>query len=155
MDATGKEMTAEDLWQLFNQEYLQLHSPFKYVSHHLSEVGEAEQKQTVSAKLQIGQQIKTIYGCGNGPIDAFLNALDLGIRIHSYEERSLNQGSDANAIAYVELAGDFISGSLYGVGIHVNTVTASLLAILSAINRIDRQAQAQLLQRFEQTLVRD
>ncbi len=152
MDATGKEMTAEDLWQLFNQEYLQVRSPFKHVSHHLSEVGEEEQ-QTISAQLQIGQEIKTIYGCGNGPIDAFLNALDLGVRIHSYEERSLHQGSDAKAIAYVELAGDSIQGSLYGVGIHVNTVTASLLAILSAMNRIDRQVQAQLLQRFEQTPV--
>lgn len=154
MDATGKEMTAEDLWQLFNQEYLQVHSPLKYVAHHLSEVGEEEQKQMISAKLQSGQEIKTIYGYGTGPIDAFLNALNMGIRIHSYEERSLAQGSDAGAIAYIELAGDFIQGSLYGVGIHVNTVTASLLAILSARNRalhhIDPLIQEQLLQRFRQ-----
>ena len=153
MDATGKEMTAEDLWQLFNQEYLQVRSPFKYMAHHLSEVGEEEQKQKISAQLQIGQEIKTIYGCGNGPIDAFLNALDLGVVIHSYEERSLHQGSDAEAVAYVELAGDFIQGALYGVGIHVNTVTASLLAILSAMNRIDQQTQEQFLQRFGQTQV--
>ena len=151
MDATGKEMTSEDLWQLFNREYLQVHSPFKYMAHHLSEVGEEEQKQKISAQLQIGQEIKTIYGCGNGPIDAFLNALDLGVVIHSYEERSLNQGSDAEAVAYVELAGDLIQGALYGVGIHVNTVTASLLAILSAMNRIDQQTQEQFLQRFGQT----
>ena len=151
MDATGKEMTSEDLWQLFNQEYLQVHSQFKYIAHHLSEVGEEEQKQKISAQLQIGQEIKTIYGCGNGPIDAFLNALDLGVVIHSYEERSLHQGSDAEAVAYVELAGDSIQGALYGVGIHVNTVTASLLAILSAMNRIDQQTQEQFLQRFGQT----
>lgn len=151
MDATGKEMTAEDLWQLFNQEYLQVHSPFKYIAHYLSEVGEEEQKQKISAQLQIDQDIKTIHGCGNGPIDAFLNALDLGVRIHSYEERSLHQGSDAEAVAYIELAGDFIPGALYGVGIHVNTVTASLLAILSAMNRIDQQTQEQFLQRFGQT----
>ena len=153
LDTTGKEMTAENLWQLFNREYLQVHSPLKYIAHHLSEVGEEKQKQMISAQLQIGDEIKVIYGCGNGPIDAFLNALDLGVRIHSYEERSLYQGSDAEAIAYIELAGDFIiQGALYGVGIHVNTVTASLLAILSAVNRAmrhgDRHTQDQLLKHY-------
>jgi len=57
--------------------------------------------------------------------------------IHSYEERSLHQGSDAEAVAYVELAGTLFKEHCM-VGIHVNTVTASLLAILSAMNRIDQ-----------------
>jgi len=73
------------------------------MAHHLSEVGEEEQKQKDFSTASNRSEIKTIYGCGNGPIDAFLNALDLGV--HSYEERSLHQGSDAEAVAYVELAG--------------------------------------------------
>jgi len=51
------KMTAEDLWQLFNQN-LQVHSPFKYMAHHLSEVGEEEQKQRISVQLQIGQRLR-------------------------------------------------------------------------------------------------
>lgn len=144
MDETGKEMTSEDLWQLFCREYLQTHAPFKYLSHHLSEEEEYSGKQTISTTLQVNQKQITFRGEGNGPIDAFLNALDLQIRVHHYEERSLTQGSDATAAAYVELAGDCLraehtpghtQGTLYGVGIHSNIVTASLLAVLSGINR--------------------
>ncbi len=67
---------------------------------------------------------------------------------------TLNQGSDAAAIAYIEIAGDFIQGSLHGVGIHSNIVTASLLAILSAVNRalqqVDTTTQERLLGHIEQ-----
>lgn len=152
MDASGKEMTAQYLWQLFSQEYWQIHTPFKYISHHLFEEGEDQELQAISAKLQLNEKLITIRGCGNGPIDAFLNALNLGVRIHHYEERSLHQGSNALAIAYVEIAGELIQGSLHGVGIHSNIVTASLLAILSSINRawqrIDAKNRAMLLVRL-------
>lgn len=140
MDDRGKEMSAADLWQLFEQEYLQINTPLKYLSHHLLEVDGAE--QTISAMVQVNGQPVAIEGRGNGPIDAFLNALNLGIRVHHYEERSLSQGSDASAVAFVEIAGDFIQGSWYGVGIHSNIVTASLLAILSAVNRAVQQLPA-------------
>lgn len=146
MDTCGKELASADLWQLFEREYLQAISPFKYVSHHLSEAGEV---QTICAVLQVGDRTITLEGSGNGPIDAFIHALNLGVRVYHYEEHALSQGSDASAIAYIEIAGDFTSSSLYGVGIHVNTVTASLLAVLSALNRIfqqmDRPMQDSLL----------
>lgn len=155
MDASGKEMIGEDLWQLFNQEYLQIHVPFKYISHHLSEESNDTDIQTISAQLQLNETLIVISGRGNGPIDAFLHALNLGVRVHHYEERSLNQGSDALAVAYVEIAGEFIQGSLHGVGIHTNIVTASLLAVLSAINRVCKRVNARtkelLLRRINQT----
>jgi 2-isopropylmalate synthase len=76
----------------------------------------------------------------------------LGMRIHHYEERSMTQGSDATAVAYIEFGGDCIAGALYGVGIHSNIVTASLLAVLSganrAIDRLDAAAQEQLFSQF-------
>lgn len=140
MDASGKEMTSENLWQLFSQEYLQIHSPFKYISHHLCE--QSTEEQIISAQLQLNEKSIVISGCGNGPIDAFLNALNLGVRVHHYEERGLSQGSNASAIAYIEMKSECIGGSLYGVGIHSNIVTASLLAVLSAINRIFQQVDA-------------
>lgn len=152
MDAQGREMSSEDLWQIFNQEYLQVHSPVHYIAHHLSETGSQGEVQSISATIQLLDRWIEINGHGNGPIDAFLDALNLDIRVHYYEERSLNQGSDAAAVAYVELAGGFIVGSLYGVGIHSNIVTASLLAVLSAVNRaiqrVDAATQAQLIDRI-------
>ncbi|HEY9749325.1 MAG TPA: 2-isopropylmalate synthase [Allocoleopsis sp.] len=133
VDTHGQEMAAADLWKLFEQEYLQAVSPFKYLSHQLTEV---DSQQMISVTLEKDGQPVTIQGQGNGPIDAFLQALNLDIRVDHYEEHSLNQGSDSAAIAYVEVTSDRISGSLHGVGIHPNIVTASLLAILSGVNRV-------------------
>lgn len=132
MDSQGKELTAQDLWQLFEQSYLQVITPFKYVDHQLSEMVDGE---VISATLQLNDQTVHLQGQGNGPIDAFVNALNLGLRIHHYEERSLEQGSAANAVAFVEIAAPFMKSPLHGVGIHTNIVTASLLAVLSAVNR--------------------
>ncbi|MEP0870328.1 2-isopropylmalate synthase [Trichocoleus desertorum AS-A10] len=133
VDTHGQEMGAADLWKLFEQEYLQAVSPLKYLAHHLAEV---DSQQMISVTLERDGQPATLQGQGNGPIDAFLQALNLDIRVDHYEEHSLNQGSDSAAIAYVEVTSDRISGSLHGVGIHSNIVTASLLAILSGVNRV-------------------
>ncbi|MBD2122628.1 2-isopropylmalate synthase [Trichocoleus sp. FACHB-262] len=133
VDTHGQEMAAADLWKLFEQEYLQAVSPLKYLAHHLEEV---DSQQTISVTLEKDGQPVTLQGQGNGPIDAFLQALNLDICVDHYEEHSLNQGSDAAAIAYVEVTSDRLSGSLHGVGIHSNIVTASLLAILSGVNRV-------------------
>jgi len=154
VDASGQEMTAVDLWELFCQEYLQNQSLLQYVSHHLPEEGQDGAAQTVLVKLKLRERSITLSGRGNGPIDAFLDSLNLGVRVHHYEEHSLGQGSGASAIAYVEIGADFLQGSLYGVGIHSNIVTASLLAVLSSINRafnrVDRRTQALLLSSLAQ-----
>lgn len=149
MDATGAEMTATELWQLFAQTYLQPTTPLKYVSHHSSEL---PQTQAIAVQLQVSEQLITLTGHGNGPIDAFINALNWDLRIHHYEERSLSQGSTAQAVAYLEVAADWMPTAVYGVGIHTNIVTASLLAILSALNhhwsRLDAATATRLLQRL-------
>ncbi len=148
MDAEGREMTSTELWQLFEQEYLQAVAPLKYSSHNLAQTD--SDRQQITATVLVNEQPKTLRGQGNGPIDAFLDALDLDIQIHHYEERALSRGSDASAIAYIEITRPDFPGALYGVGIHANIVTASLLAVLSAINRIvqqmDDDRQTQMLQ---------
>lgn len=155
MDTSGLEMTPEDLWTLFEQEYLQAVSPLKYLSHHLAETDGGSQAITVT--LQVNGQTVSRSGVGNGPIDAFLNAFDLDVYIHHYEERSLHQGSDSNAVAFVEGTGACFPASLYGVGIHANIVTASLLAILSSFNRafgrMDAARQTQWLQQWSGRLI--
>lgn len=152
MDASGKEMSSAEIWQLFEQEYLQACTPLKYMTHYLSETDDYSGVQNISVRLQLHEKTITLHGRGNGPIDAFVNALGLGVQIHHYEERSRNRGSNADAIAYVEIAGDFIPGSLHGVGIHSNIVTASILAILSAVNRallgVNTQMQAEILKLY-------
>lgn len=152
MDASGKEMSSADIWQLFEQEYLQACTPLKYMTHHLSETDDYTGVQNISVRLQLHEKMITLHGQGNGPIDAFVNALGLGVQIYHYEERSRNGGSNADAIAYVEIAGDFIQSSLHGVGIHANIVTASILAILSAVNRallsVNTQMQAEILKSY-------
>jgi len=136
MDARGTELSAKDLWQLFAQEYLQAVTPLKYCQHQLMELPNGE---AIAVELWYQGQPITLRGEGNGPIDAFIQALRLtlnvDLRIHHYEERSLEQGSQAQAVAYIELVRDLSLCPIHGVGIHTNIVTASLLAILSAVNR--------------------
>jgi len=142
-DVTGAEMTSEDIWRLFQQEYLQVRSPFEYVSHHLSEDPARPNVQSIQARLRRNGEERQFDGSGNGPLDAFLHALDVPFNIHGYEERAIGQGSDARAVAFVEVAGGGIQGSCFGVGLHVNIVTASLLAVLSAVNRASVRTVAQ------------
>lgn len=132
MDAQGKEMTAPDLWQLFEAKYLQIIQPFKYVTHHWDD---QQAVPTIAATLEINGQPRICQGSGNGPIDAFVNALNLGMVVHHYEETALGHSSTADAIAMVEIAAAWLPGTVHGVGIHSSIVTASLLAILSAVNR--------------------
>jgi 2-isopropylmalate synthase len=73
-------------------------------------------------------------GSGSGPIDALVNALGLPLDVLSYSEHSRSAGSGAQAVAYVEIT-THSRVTLFGVGIHNNIVTASLLAVLSAVNR--------------------
>ena len=134
-DATGKEMSAEDIWQVFHSEYLAARAPHEYLSHHLEEDEGRPGIQRIRAKVREQGREREMIGEGNGPLDAFLHALRVPFNIQSYEERAMGQGSDAKAIAFVEVGGTGLAGSCFGVGVHANIVTASLLAVLSAVNR--------------------
>ncbi|MBW4605335.1 MAG: 2-isopropylmalate synthase [Calothrix sp. FI2-JRJ7] len=142
MDTGGKELSPQDLWQLFEQEYLHGETVLRYVSHQV--YTDDDSTQMLSAKLQVDGEVIEICGKGNGPIDAFVNALGNEVQILHYEEHSRNLGSNADAVAYVEMSSDFISGSLYGVGINSNIVTASILAIISGVNRALNSVDAEV-----------
>jgi 2-isopropylmalate synthase len=97
----------------------------------------------VVAQLRIGDKTQAIRGEGNGPIDAFVSALRsaLGVDLHvlDYSEHSLGKGAKAQAVAYVQAQlADDIS---YGVGRHESILTASMLAVLSAANRLRKRAE--------------
>ena len=114
------------------------------MSHHLSEDPARPDVQTIEARLRASGEEREVHGSGNGPLDAFLHALAVPFNIQGYEERAIGQGSDARAVAFVESRRWRHAGVVLRRRCHVNIVTASLLAVLSAVNRCRRQRQIEL-----------
>ena len=133
-DATGKELTSEQIWSLFETEYLGENGTYVYGGHQLSPVREHQNVERLTLKLKCDGQGALLHGEGNGPIDALVDALGLRFDVLSYEEHSMGSGSDARAVAFVEITTP-ARATLFGVGLHENIVTASLMAVLSAVNR--------------------
>jgi len=140
-DSKGGEITPSELWELFGSEYLKLKKPILYAGHHLIERGKG---QGITLTVRLDKQTLGLSGKGNGPIDAAVHALGLPLELHSYEERAISQGADAKAAAFVEMSMDGVKGMTFGVGIHENIVTASILAVVSAVNRLLTQAPREL-----------
>ncbi|MCW7539534.1 2-isopropylmalate synthase [Aquabacterium sp. A7-Y] len=139
-DSSGGELTAPALWQLFVDDYLTPSEPLRYVSH-----DSHERDGLVQLNLTVESGGRTVHlsGRGNGPLDAAVQALGVPLRLDSYEERGLQSGSDALAVAFVEIGLPGAAGSLFGAGVHSSIVSASIQALLSGINRWHaRQPQA-------------
>lgn len=131
-DESGREINAGDLHALFAREYLEQDEPYHYLSHRMVEDSEHEVQLDVTVARHHAPQ--TFAGTGNGPIDAFVTALGLEIRLMDYHEHAIGSGADARAACYVELrVGN--GPTLFGVGIDSNIVTASFKSVLSAVNR--------------------
>lgn len=135
-DATGKELSSEQLWELLQTEYLSRSGPYAYVSHQLAR--DARGREQLTLKARYNGQGAVLKGEGNGPIDALVDAMGLAIDVLSYEEHSIGSGSNARAVAFVEIT-THARATLFGIGIHENIVTASLDAVLSAVNRALRR----------------
>ena len=133
-DAAESEIASPELWSLFESTYLRPASEIAYVGHHLFEIAGAV--QGIELELRAGDRRLRLRGKGNGPIAATLAALGLPLRIDAYEERALGSGADAAALALVEAAKTGVAGTRFGVGIHPNILTASVLAVLSAAVRL-------------------
>jgi 2-isopropylmalate synthase len=137
MDASGKEFTAHDLFDIFEREY-RVHSIAAPRHQVLKEGVDAhEHAVELAAEVQLDGCPVEIRGVGNGPIDAFVDALARAsgesIRVLNYHEHSVGSGSGAQAVAYLELrVGE---RTLFGVGMDSNIVSASLKAIVSGLHR--------------------
>lgn len=135
-DETGTEVNGNAVYEIFKKEYLDQTSPWSLVNHKISTTENADGSSTfdIEATLKNGEEIKKVTGRGDGSISAFVDALNLPIRFMDYHEHALGSGEKTNAVCYVELRlGDSATG--FGVGIHKDIVTASFLAVLSAVNR--------------------
>ncbi len=133
-DITGKELTSKELWDLFTQEYLAPREPFLYRSHQLAASTDGADSERLTLQVQCHGRVETWHGQGSGPIDAMVQAIGLPFDVLSYEEHSRGQGSGAKAVAYIEIT-TRSRRTLFGAGMHTNIITASLLALLSAVNR--------------------
>jgi 2-isopropylmalate synthase len=145
-DTSGKELTSQELWTLFEAEYLAGDGPVNYRSHQLSTSGDGADRERITLHVQDDGAALILHGNGTGPIDAAVRALDLPIDVVGYHEHACGSGSDAVAIAYVEISTG--PGTvMFGVGRHSNIITASLLALLSGVNRALRSGALPRLQR--------
>src|ERR1700683_2048340 len=133
-DITGKELTSQELWELFAKEYLAPRAPFVYRSHQLAASTDGADSERLSLQVERDGRPETWLGQGSGPIDAMVAAIGLPCDVLSYEEHSRGKGSAAMAVSYIELT-TRSRRTLFGAGMHSNIIKASLLAILSAVNR--------------------
>ncbi|HET6167136.1 MAG TPA: 2-isopropylmalate synthase [Marmoricola sp.] len=140
-DDAGGEMAPDAIWSAFQGEYLLKDAPLKLNSVHTSSA--AGEKDQLTVNVYVDGELHELHGSGNGPIAAFVDAInglsavnpawDWDVRVLDYHEHALSSGGDAIAAAYVEcvVRGDV----LWGVGLDPNIVTASLRAVVSAVNR--------------------
>nr|WP_295470012.1 2-isopropylmalate synthase [Mesorhizobium sp.] len=138
-DAEGKEVPVKRIYDSFIERYIdQPKGRLKFVDHQTFSDPENRQRRKIEATiLDKGKEV-TITGSGTGPIDGFVDALSRHIGVDmsvlDYSEHSMQRGSNAAAISYVEM--EHPGGRLFGAGINTNIVAASLEAVVSAANRI-------------------
>jgi len=133
-DASGREIAAREIHDIFCREYFEQTSPYAYGAHRMVEDSSSDEPVQIDITLAHRQSTLSLQGGGNGPIDAFVNALGLDIKLMDYHEHSIGSGANARAACYVELR--LANGpTLFGAGIDSNIVTASFKAVLSAVNR--------------------
>ncbi|MCJ8503416.1 2-isopropylmalate synthase [Kocuria flava] len=149
-DTAGGEISGADLWRVFTDEYLpapQEGGPQRWGRYRITSLSTATSEEGGETTLEVGLDVDGVAhhrtGHGNGPIEALLGvfaAEGVDVRVLDYSEHALSAGGDAQAASYVEAAvGDRV---LWGVGIDANTTRASLKAVVSAVNRAVRDAQA-------------
>jgi 2-isopropylmalate synthase len=146
-DASGTEITPEEIWSAFQATYLAPMPALELIEHDTSDhsgTGTGDQTRLQAVIRTNGVQ-RTIVGRGNGPIAAFTDTLarECGIRLQvvDYSEHAIGSGSDASAVAFVEAAGEK-GAAAWGVGLHSNILTASLRAVVSAANRLHARVDA-------------
>ena len=135
-DDSGKELNSNEIWESFEENYLFSNSnKITYISH---VVESSKEEDKISLTIKDNNKEIIINGEGNGPIDAFINALNdylkTNFKVSDYHQHSRGSGSDAAAIAYIEIQNNKISD--WGAGIDQNTTVASYKAILNCINKI-------------------
>ena len=139
-DASGREITADMIWDIYSSEYLNIDEPFCLVSVESQPASLASDKERITAVIRHNGEEKSISATGNGPISALVNALrdnfELEFTLADFGQNTRSSTSKAEAAAYVELKSGADGRSIYGAGINTSITLAPLYALVSAINRL-------------------
>ena len=142
-DEYGDELSSEQIVELFQKEYIGFRGKYQLLRHRFTELNEADGSvhSRFEGAIAVNGEEKNVVGVGNGPIDAFFQALS-GVGIDgygfvNYHEHAISRGSDAQGICYIELKKPD-SSHIFGVGIHSNVNVAALKGIICAINRAEK-----------------
>ncbi|MFM1730961.1 2-isopropylmalate synthase [Prescottella soli] len=140
-DGEGGEVSPKEMWDVFSEEYLAPVNPLERMRQKVTAAEEDGGVDSITAVVKVGGAEQEISGSGNGPLAAFVDALGtigFDVRVLDYSEHAMSAGDDAQAAAYVECAVTLPDGTskvVWGVGIATSITTASLRAVVSAVNR--------------------
>jgi 2-isopropylmalate synthase len=138
-DASGREMTADMIWSLYEDEYLNITTPYELISFETEPASRTSDTERVTARVNHDGTLHEISGTGNGPISATVTALrdhfKLGFTLADFGQNTRSSTSKAEAAAYVELKNS-AGVSIFGAGIDTSITKAPILALMSAINRL-------------------
>lgn len=139
-DAESKELNAQDVYQIFQNEFLNKKSPLSLLSYSTKEDSQNSENLIIEAKILFDGEEIELNGSGNGPINAFVHALDNNglkkFKLTDYRQHSIGEGSATRSATYIQLKNE--SGILrYGCGIDSSIEKSGLLALVSAINRLE------------------
>ena len=142
-DETGKEIMPDMIWSTFRKTYLERTVPVELLDYRLNTDPHRTEVVHCAATVKVEGREREIEGSGNGPIDAFVHALQqhcgIDARFLDYHQDALGAGSDVEAVCFISMANGS-GGQAHGVGIHPNTITASMRAIVSAVNQMAAHA---------------
>jgi 2-isopropylmalate synthase len=143
-DRTGTELSSKDIYDLFKTEYLDCSDPYSLKAYRISHNSDTDRPASVyfKGKIEFENDIFEISSHGNGPVDAFVNAIKkLGMHDYelvSYNEQAVSAGATSKALAYIELKSKN-SAAVFGAGLDDDISIASIKAVISAMNRINKQ----------------
>ena len=137
-DETGKEISTSEIWEIFHMNFVMPKPGHSFKNYSLKTSDSMDTSDHIKAEIEIDGENHEISGSGNGPIDAFVNALNqklsIDVKVSDYHQSAISSGSDAQAAAYIELQkGDKTS---WGVGINPNTTKASFEAIIVGVAKL-------------------
>jgi 2-isopropylmalate synthase len=139
-DECGEELSGKQIFQAFQQEYLDRNEPFAFEAFHIEEISQQDGSRVVSctARISVDGIKRELHGSGNGPIDAFVQALNQNdiadFKVLTYSEHALGEGAQAQAIAYIQI--QVPPGiTFFGAATDTNIELAAVKAVLSALNR--------------------
>ena len=134
-DETGKEISASELWDVFESNFLIPMNGFEYKSHSSKTENSVNE---IDLNIKILSEDINIQGAGSGPIDSFMNAINqkfnLNIKVSDYNQNAISSGADAKAAAFIEL--EHKNNTVWGAGINPNTTQASFEAIVVGLSKL-------------------